>query len=249
MRQLLRIGHIGGNLATRTMRPQRSIGFSEKCLQAQNKGQGHVLLANRCLGNAGTLFEEIRGERICGTFRSINAHAEQKRFELSRTGNPSKSRNTTTVITANGEVQTREEAPAYVHDRELFVTVQILDDTPAVLSSGKPCEEHGNTHFSGPKPHLTENGEVFLCNTENVFLIVDPGLSSSSSASSSSALLPQDSSSTSLSPARLRSDDTHAEASGNRCDPPKKIFKKEGQQSSNEQWIARSPRVVRGVHR
>ena len=45
-----------------------------------------------------------------------------------------KSRNPTTVITANGEVQTREEAQVYVHDRELFVTVQILDDTPAVLS-------------------------------------------------------------------------------------------------------------------
>ena len=37
----------------------------------------------------------------------------------------------TTVITANGEVQTREEAQENVHGLELFVTVQILDDTPA----------------------------------------------------------------------------------------------------------------------
>ena len=56
-----------------------------------------------------------------------------------------KSRNTTTVITANVEVQTNEEAQVYVQDIDLFVTVQILDDTPAVLSLGKLCEEHGYT--------------------------------------------------------------------------------------------------------
>ena len=47
------------------------------------------------------------------------------------------------MITANGEVQTNEEAQVYVHDLDLFVMVQILDDTPADLSLGKLCEEHG----------------------------------------------------------------------------------------------------------
>ena len=46
------------------------------------------------------------------------------------------------VVTANVEVQTNEEAQGYVHDFDLFVTVQILDDMPAVLSLGKLCEEH-----------------------------------------------------------------------------------------------------------
>ena len=46
-----------------------------------------------------------------------------------------RSRNTTTVVTASGEVQTNEEAQVF--DLDLFVTVQILDDTPAVLSLGK----------------------------------------------------------------------------------------------------------------
>ena len=53
-----------------------------------------------------------------------------------------RSRNPTTVATANGEVQTNEEAQVYVHDLGLFVTVQILDDAPAVLSLGTLCEEH-----------------------------------------------------------------------------------------------------------
>ena len=50
------------------------------------------------------------------------------------------------VVTANGEVQTSEEAQVFVHDLELFVTVQILEDTPAVLSLCKVCEEHGYTY-------------------------------------------------------------------------------------------------------
>ena len=103
------------------------------------------------------------------------------------------------------------------------MTVQLLDDTPAVLSFGKHCEEHGNFYewASGQKPQLTKNGKIILCNTENFVPIVVTGLStcsSSSSPSSCSTSLSQDSSSTSPSPARVRSDDTHVQASGNRGD-------------------------------
>ena len=44
-----------------------------------------------------------------------------------------RSRNPTTVVTSNGEVQTNEAAQVFVHDLHLFLTVQLLDDTPAVL--------------------------------------------------------------------------------------------------------------------
>ena len=40
----------------------------------------------------------------------------------------------TTVIIANGSIK---EAMAYVKDLDLFVTVQLLEDTPAVLHLGK----------------------------------------------------------------------------------------------------------------
>ena len=74
------------------------------------------------------------------------------------------------MVTANGEVQTNEEAQMYVHDLAFFVTVQILDDTPAVLSLGKVSEEHGYSYewASGQKPHLTKQGKKILCKTENV---------------------------------------------------------------------------------
>ena len=55
-------------------------------------------------------------------------------------------------------MQTNEEATVYVHDIDLFVTVQILEGTPAVLSLGKLCEDqgHSNEWTSGQKPHLRE---------------------------------------------------------------------------------------------
>ena len=55
-------------------------------------------------------------------------------------------RNPTTVMTANGEVQTSEEATVYVKQLDLFVTVMLLEETPAVLSLGKLCEDHGYTY-------------------------------------------------------------------------------------------------------
>ena len=52
-------------------------------------------------------------------------------------------RDPTTVVTANGEVQTREEATLYVTELHLCVTVKLLEDTPAVLFLGKLCEDAG----------------------------------------------------------------------------------------------------------
>ena len=68
------------------------------------------------------------------------------------------SRNPAMVMTANGEVQTREEATVYVKELDLFVTVMFLEETPAVLSLGKLCEDHGYSYHwtSGQKPHLTQ---------------------------------------------------------------------------------------------
>ena len=64
------------------------------------------------------------------------------------------SRCLTKVMTANGEVQTGEEATENVKELDLFVTVMRLEETPAVLSLGKLCEDHGYTYHwtSGQKP-------------------------------------------------------------------------------------------------
>ena len=78
--------------------------------------------------------------------------------------------------------------------------MKVLENTPAVLSLGKLCDENGYSHewINGQKPHLIENGIRIPCNTENFVPIVVPGLSMSSSSS-----LP---SSKSMSPSRQEID-------------------------------------------
>ena len=98
-----------------------------------------------------------------------------------------KSCSPTIVITANGEVQKHEEATVYVKELDIFLNLKVRENTPAVLSLGKLCDENGYSYewTNGQKPHLIKDGIRILCNTENFVLIVVPGLSSSSSGSSS----------------------------------------------------------------
>ena len=60
----------------------------------------------------------------------------------------------TTVITANGGVQTHEEATVYVKELDIFLTRKVLENTPAVLSLGKLCDENGYSYewINGQKP-------------------------------------------------------------------------------------------------
>ena len=67
-----------------------------------------------------------------------------------------KSCSPTIVITAKGEVQTHEEATVYVKELDIFLTMYVFDNTPAVLSLGKLCDENGYSYewINGQKPHL-----------------------------------------------------------------------------------------------
>ena len=69
-----------------------------------------------------------------------------------------KSCSPTTVLTANGEVQTREEATVSVKELDIFFTMKVLDNTPAVLSLGKLCDENGYSYewINDQKPHLVK---------------------------------------------------------------------------------------------
>ena len=70
--------------------------------------------------------------------------------------------------------------------------MKVLENTPAVLSLGKLCDENGYSYewINGQKPHLIKDGIRIICNTENFVPIVVPGLTSSSSTSSSSLRTP-----------------------------------------------------------
>ena len=111
-----------------------------------------------------------------------------------------RSRNPFTVMTASGEVQTNEEAQVYVHNLDLFVTVQLLDETPPVLSLGKLCSEHKYSYEWKKRRNTTlvqKMGRLITCSMDNFVPLVVPGLSSSSSGSSASTSTPKGQSSSS----------------------------------------------------
>ena len=130
------------------------MGLGEKCLQAQNtdKTTFYSPIVARAMPVPTSKFPE---EQEFVFDSGVSMHMLSKKdLSLEELETLRRSRTPTTVVTAKGEVQTNEEAQVYVHDLDLFVMVQILDDTSAVLSLGKLCEEHGYTYewASGQKP-------------------------------------------------------------------------------------------------
>ena len=99
------------------------------------------------------------------------------------------STNPTMVMTASGEVLAKEEATENARELDLFVTVMLLENTLAVLSLGKLCEEFRYSYHwtSGLQPHVINNGSKVHCNTANYVPFVVFGLSTSSFTSSSPA--------------------------------------------------------------
>ena len=73
----------------------------------------------------------------------------------------------TTVVAANGEVQTKEEATVNVKNCS-FATVKLLEHTQAVLALGKHCQDHGYSYewTSGQKPQLIKDGRRIEFNPE-----------------------------------------------------------------------------------
>ena len=76
----------------------------------------------------------------------------------------------------------------FVHDLNQFVTVQLLEETPGVLSLRKLCKDHGYPYewFSGQEPRITKNATSINCKTDNFVPLVVPELSVNSESSSSS---------------------------------------------------------------
>ena len=112
-----------------------------------------------------------------------------------------RSRIHTTVVTANGEVQTNEEAQVYVHDLDLFVTVQLVPKKKhkqfyRLISFAQNTDVHMSGN-NGETPRLTKNGKTITCLMDNFVPLVVPGLSSSSSSSSASTSRPKDQSNSS----------------------------------------------------
>ena len=141
----------------------------QEYLQAQRNGK--KLHSIRLLRSdfAGRIHNNPQGKRVCDRFRSKHAHGQQERVIRAELETVRISKSPTTVVTANGEVLTKEEATVHVRELDLFVTVMLLEDTPAVLSLGKLCEDRGYSceWTNGPKPNLIKNGKKIHRDTSN----------------------------------------------------------------------------------
>ena len=148
--------------------PRSSVEAGQKCVKIKGARKSNILLT---IGK----FVPVWMHMIC-----------KKDLSDAEMDTLTKSCSPTTVITANGEVQTHEDATVYVKELDVFLTMKVLENTPAVLSLGKLCDDNGYSYewINGQKPHLIKNGIRIQCSTENFVPVVVPGLSASSSSGS-----------------------------------------------------------------
>ena len=66
---------------------------------------------------------------------------EEREFVVDSARRHTLTKSPTIVVTANGDVQTHEKATVYVKELEIFLTMKVLESTPAVLSLGKLYED------------------------------------------------------------------------------------------------------------
>ena len=149
------------SILVRTVRPRWSMDLSKilTCSRNSDRTTFYTPIETRVMPAPTSKRPEREFVVDSGAF---TAHAEQKKmFTWDDLDTLRRSRNSTVVLTAHGEVHTNEKAQVYVHDLNLFVTEQLLEETPAVLSLGKLCEDHGCSFewVSGQQPRLTKRGE------------------------------------------------------------------------------------------
>ena len=135
--------------------PRSSVEAGHKCVKIKEKNRATFFSPsdNRCL-LASTLQPEER-EFVVDSGASMHM-ISTKDLNDAEMDTLTKSCSLTIVITAKGEVQTHEEATVYVKELDIFWTMKVLENTPAVLSLGKLCDENGYSceWINGQKPHL-----------------------------------------------------------------------------------------------
>ena len=138
------------------MCPKQGLESCQKLLQAQRKDKAAFYFpAEEWVLPAASTKEPEEREFVVDSGASMHMVSKKDlnsaELETMRT-----SRSPTTVMTANGEVQTREEATVYVKQLEVFVKVMFLEETPAVLFLGNSVRVMG-IHTTGPavKNHIS----------------------------------------------------------------------------------------------
>ena len=116
--------------------PSSSVEAGQKCIKFEGEKQSNILSPseNRCL-LASTLKPKER-EFVVDSGASMHM-ISKKDLNSAEMDTLTKSSSPTIVITANGEVQTHEEAIVYVKELDIFLTMKVLEDTAKVFMGRK----------------------------------------------------------------------------------------------------------------
>ena len=188
-----------GNLTTRRVRPQSSMGFGEKKiyiypLKAEDKAAFYLFSCENKGTGAG--LQKHRRTSVCGWFGSFNAHAEQGGLrsdemdghfaEVQKPCDGSDRKWWSADKRGSTSVRSRLSICSsqcnHSKKRQQFYRLVSFAQNTDVHASGK----------NGEPPRLTKNGKTITCTMDNFVLLVVRGLSSSSSSSSVSTSRPKD---------------------------------------------------------
>ena len=150
---------------TTAMRPKQGMEPYQKHFGAKEKDRAtfHSPAEEWVLPAASTKKLEER-EFVVDSGASMHMDSK-KDFNFAELESMRTSRSPTTVMEANGEVQTKKRSHGICKELDLFVTVVLLEESPAVLPLAKLCEDGGFTYHwtSGQKPHLTKSVKRIAC--------------------------------------------------------------------------------------
>ena len=128
------------------MCPKQGLESCQKHLQALRKKRlTFNFPAEEWVHPAASTKEPEEREFVVDSGASMHM-ASKRDFNYAELETMRTSRSPTTVMTANGEVQAREEATIFVKQLDLFVKVMLLEVLPQFFPD-KLCEDHGYTYL------------------------------------------------------------------------------------------------------
>ena len=127
----------------RAMGPWSSVEAGQKYPKIKGETWNSILLTFGQLVPAWAINSETLGREFVVDSGASMHMISKKDLSEAEMDTLTKSCSPTIVITANGEVQTHEEATVYVKELDIFLTMKVLEDTPPALSLGNLCDEHG----------------------------------------------------------------------------------------------------------
>ena len=138
----------------RARSPRSSVEAGQKFVKIKGVRKSNILLT---FGKKGACLHQrsnLKNENLLSTPERRCNMISKKDLNSAEMDTLTKSCSPTIVLNANGEVQTHEEAIVYVKELDIFLTMKVLENTPAVLSLGKLCDENGYSYewINGQNP-------------------------------------------------------------------------------------------------